>query len=402
MKVYLIGVGMGGLDTLTMEAMRAIEESQILVGAPRLLEPWSDTKRTAALIRPAEIAAAIGREAEGPVAVLLSGDTGFYSGAKGLRPLLGEHEVRTIPGISSLSYFCAKIGTAWQDVFLVSAHGRAHNAVGEIQSHRRTFLLTGGQTSAADICVQLCERGMKDVELWVGERLSYPEERIVHGTAEALAGEAFSDLAVLLAENPAPVERPMTVPGYPDGEFQRGQVPMTKEEIRSLVLSKLRPARDSVIWDVGAGTGSVSVECALSAPAGVVYAVERDPEALELIGANAAALGAANVVPVHGTAPEALEGLAAPDRVFIGGSGGALEPILQLARSRTPSVRIAVTAVTLETLQEAVTAFGRLGFRDVDIVQASITRTRSAGRYHMMDAQNPVWIISGTGMETAP
>ena len=397
MKVYLIGVGMGNPATLTGQALEAIGDSPVLVGAPRLLEPWGAEHDCVPLIAAADIAAYVDKAPRGPVGVLLSGDTGFYSGAKGLWPLLGNHEVITIPGISSLSYFCARLQTTWQDARLVSAHGRSHNAVGEIQSHRRTFVLTGGETRVQDLCAQLCRRGLGDVRIWVGERLSYPEERICAGTAQSLAGEAFADLAVLLAEHPHPVERSAAAPGLPDSAFQRGKVPMTKEEVRALAVSKLRPERESVIWDVGAGTGSVSVECALAAPAGAVYAVERRSEGLELIAQNAAVLGASNVIAVPGTAPEALAELPPPDRVFVGGSGGALRAILAAALDKRPDLRAVVSAVTLETLQEAVSAFEELHFQDVDLVQVAVTRTRKAGSYHMMEAQNPVWLISGTG-----
>lgn len=397
-KVYLIGVGMGNAGTLTLEALETIRRCTLLVGAPRLLEPWREEKNTLPLIRPEEIAAVVA-EHNGPAAVLFSGDSGFYSGANRLRPLLAGRKTVTLPGISSLSYFCARLGLPWQDVFVVSAHGRKHNAVGEIQCHARTFVLTGGAERAEELCAQLCSRGLGQVQIWVGERLSYPDERICSGTAEELAGEHFESLAVLLAENPAPVEQSWTVPGLSDRSFQRGKVPMTKAEVRTLILSRLRPERDSVIWDVGAGTGSVSVECALAASAGLVCAVERDPEALALLTANAAALGCPHVRPVPGDAPEVLSGLPAPDRVFVGGSGGALRAILAAALKENPQVRAVVSAVTLETLQEAVAAFAALSFADVDIVQIGVTRTRTVGRYHMMDAQNPVWLISGTGGE---
>ena len=395
MKVYLIGVGMGNPDTLTGEARRAIKESRVLLGAPRLLEPWSGEKPAHPLIRPQEILAALEGESDGPVAVLLSGDTGFYSGAKALWPLLEGYEVHTIPGISSLAYFCARLNTTWQDVHWVSAHGRTHNAVGEIQSHRRTFVLTGGETRAQDLCAQLCSRGLGDVRIWVGERLSYPEERICAGTAQSLAGEEFADLAVLLAEHPHPVERSAAAPGLPDSAFQRGKVPMTKEEVRALALSKLRLEAHHVVWDVGAGTGSVSVECALSCPAGRVYAVEKKEEALALLAENRARFHAANLEVVAGTAPEALEALSAPDRVFLGGTSGSLEDILNVIFRKNPAARVVCTAVTLETVGEAARCFA--GLEGADMVQVAVTRTRPAGRYHLMDAQNPVWIFSGEG-----
>ena len=396
MKVYLIGVGMGNPETLTVRALEAIRECPVLVGARRLLEPWGESHQCVPLITAADITEFIGKTPEGPVAVLLSGDTGFYSGAKNLWPLLGNCEVETVPGISSLTYFCAKIQTTWQDAKLVSAHGRAHNLVGEIQRNAKTFALTGGATRVEDVCRELAERGLGDVRLWVGERLSYADEHITVGTAAELAGEAFDSLSVLLAENPAPVVRPWNGSGLPDGAFLRGDVPMTKEEVRSLALSKLRLEEHHVVWDVGAGTGSVSVECALSCPAGRVYAVEKKEEALALIAENRARFGAANLEIVAGTAPEVLENLPAPDRVFLGGTSGGLEEILQAVFHKNPAARVVCTAVTLGTVGEAAKCFSRLG--SPDMVQLSVTRTRPAGRYHLMDAQNPVWIFSGEGL----
>ena len=234
MKVYLIGVGMGNPATLTGQALEAIGDSPVLVGAPRLLEPWGAEHDCVPLIAAADIAAYVDKAPRGPVGGLLSGDTGFYSGAKGLWPLLGNHEVITIPGISSLSYFCARLQTTWQDARLVSAHGRSHNAVGEIQRSAKVFALTGGATKAEDICRALAERGLGQVRVSVGERLSYADERIVTGTAAELAGETFADLSVLLAVNPDPVVRPWNGSGLPDGAFLRGDVPMTKEEVRAL------------------------------------------------------------------------------------------------------------------------------------------------------------------------
>ena len=246
MKVYLIGVGMGNPATLTGQALEAIGDSPVLVGAPRLLEPWGAEHDCVPLIAAADIAAYVDKAPRGPVGVLLSGDTGFYSGAKGLWPLLGNHEVITIPGISSLSYFCARLQTTWQDARLVSAHGRSHNAVGEIQRSAKVFALTGGATKAEDICRALAERGLGQVRVSVGERLSYADERIVTGTAAELAGETFADLSVLLAVNPDPVVRPWNGSGLPDGAFLRGDVPMTKEEVRALATGLTFTGMDAV------------------------------------------------------------------------------------------------------------------------------------------------------------
>ena len=395
MKVYLIGVGMGGPATMTLQAREAVRACPVLVGARRLLEGWEAEHDCVPLIAAADIAEYIGKAPLGPVGVLLSGDTGFYSGAKKLWPLLGEHEVVTIPGLSSLTYFCARLQATWQDVKLVSAHGRDCDLTGEIARNPRTFALTGGAVKAADVCRALAERGLGDVKVSVGERLGYPDERIVTAPAAELAGEDFDSLAVLLAENPRPAAPPWRGPGLPDAAFLRGDVPMTKEEVRALALSRLRLEENHIVWDVGAGTGSVSVECALACPRGRVFAVEKKPEALALIGENRARFGVDNLEVVAGTAPEALEGLPAPDRVFLGGTSGNMEEILDAVFRKNPAARVVCTAVTLETVGEAARLFA--GLEGADMVQVSVTRTRPAGPYHLMDAQNPVWLFSGEG-----
>ena len=395
MKVYLIGVGMGGPATMTLQALEAVRACPVLVGARRLLEGWEAEHDCVPLIAAADIAEYIGKAPLGPVGVLLSGDTGFYSGAKKLWPLLGEHEVVTIPGLSSLTYFCARLQATWQDVKLVSAHGRDCDLAGEIARNPRTFALTGGAVKAADVCRALAERGLGDVEVSVGERLGYPDERIVTAPAAELAGEDFDGLAVLLAENPRPAAPPWRGPGLPDAAFLRGDVPMTKEEVRALALSRLRLEENHIVWDVGAGTGSVSVECALACPRGRVFAVEKKPEALALIGENKARFGADNLEVVAGAAPEALEALPAPDRVFLGGTSGSMEEILNVVFRKNPAARVVCTALTLETVAQAARLFAPLA--GADMVQISVTRTRRAGPYHLMDGQNPVWIFSGEG-----
>ena len=394
MKVYLIGVGLGNPATMTLAAREAIAASPLLIGAPRLLEDYVG-KTCLPLIAAADIAAAIENAREGPAAVLLSGDVGFYSGAKNLYPLLEGHQVVTIPGVSSLVYFCARLHTPWQDAFLVSAHGRAHNAPGAVQSHEKTFLLTGGTYRAGDLCRELTEWGLGHVTIHVGERLSYADEAITTGTARELAGKEFDSLAVVLVENPAPVRRSLSAPGLPDEAFLRGKVPMTKEEVRCLSVAKLRLEPCHTLWDVGAGTGSVSCEGALAVSEGRVFAIEQKEEAVALLEKNKAAMGLTNLHIVPGTAPEALRDLPAPDRVFLGGSSGNMEAILRCALEKNPAVRVVVNAVTLETTAEILRCFAALDLTDTDMIQVAATRTRKAGRYHLMDAQNPVWIVSG-------
>ena len=397
-KVFIVGCGMGNPAMLTQAARDAIAESALLVGAPRLLESFGGTgAEEVPLVASEGIAEAL-RASEAPVAsVLLSGDVGFYSGATGLYPLLEGFDVETIPGISSLVYFCAKLHTTWQDAHLVSAHGREHNAVGAIQTHAKTFLLTGGDAGCADICRDLAEHGLGGLRVHVGQRLSYDDEQIASGTAAELAERAFDSLAVMLVENPAPIRRAQQAPCLPDGVFERGAAPMTKEEVRELAICKLQIEPAHTVWDVGAGTGSISVEAALAACEGQVVAVERNEEALRLLRANKDRFGLSNVRIVPGAAPEALAGLPVPDCVFVGGSSGQLEAILRCAVDANPHVRLCISAITLETLSETLHCIQALDLHNADIVQLAFAKDKTIGGYHMMMGANPIYLVCATG-----
>ena len=399
-KVFVVGMGLGNPATLTVEAHDALVRSELVIGSPRLLESlegfaWPDgvVPHTVALIAAADIARELHVSDAKVACVVMSGDVGFYSGATRLYELIEDLDVRTIPGISSLAYLCARLHEPWQDVHVVSVHGRAHDAVGAIQSHDKTFVLLGGADSAMDVCARLVERGLGSVRVAVGERLSYEDERITRGTAAELAGGSFDQLAVMLAWNDAPV-RGSAAPHLVDDAFVRGKVPMTKEEVRELALCKLRVRPHDVVWDVGAGTGSVSVEAARLANAGQVFAVEKNDQALELLRQNKEVFGLPHLHIVAGEAPDVLEGLPVPDRVFVGGSSGRLEQILRAVLAANPVARVCVSAITLETLSAVLACARTLGLRDVDIVQVSVAKAQQVGVYHLMKAANPVYLVT--------
>ncbi len=415
-RIYLVGVGMGAIGTLTLAGRDAIAASALVIGAPRILAAAADAglidvdATRIEAVRTDEIVRLLTETDATRASVLFSGDIGFYSGATLLEQRLsalvesGElsAEVQAIPGISSLSYLCARLGVPWQDAYVVSLHGRLGNPVGVVQTHEKTFFLTGGATKAQDVCRDLAGAGLGHVRVCAGERLSYPDERLVRGTAAELATMAFDDLAVLLVLNPHPIRRPAEAPGIADDAFVRdGRTPMTKQEVRALVVSKLRLRSDSVVWDVGAGTGSVSVEAAFAASAGQVYAVERDEAALALLEKNRERFSLTNLHIVAGVAPAALRGLPVPDRVFVGGSAGGLDGIVDAALAANPRVRIVATCVTLETVGTALAAFGREGMTGLEVIQVGIARSREAGPYHLMAGQNPVYLFSAEGTDAS-
>ena len=169
---------------------------------------------------------------------------------------------------------------------------------------------------------------------------------------------------------------------------------MTKQEVRAAALAKLAVTPTDTLWDVGAGTGSVSVELALAAPAGQVYAVECDPEACALIQQNREKFAAYNLTLVEGKAPEALDALPAPDAVFIGGTKGNMDAVIDVVLHKNPDARLCIAAIALETLSAAVAALTAHGLA-AEVTQIAVSRTKTAGSLHLLMANNPVFLITG-------
>lgn len=395
MQVILASMGGGTGATMTAECTAALQGAGCILGAKRLLEelPEGCTENRVAAIKPAELLDAIRNQSEDCV-VLYSGDAGFYSGARSLLPLLRERNIpaRVLPGISSVQLLSARLGRPWQDWKLVSAHGTDCNVTAAVMQGQPAFFLTGGTLDPGGICRRLTAAGLGELPVTVGERLSYPEERIVTGTASQLAGQEFAPLAVLLAEAAPRLERRCS--GFPDEEFLRGAVPMTKQEVRAAVLAKLAVRTGDVLWDVGAGTGSVSVELALAANEGETFAVECNPAACDLIRANREKFGAWNLHLTEGRAPEALSGLPAPDGVFIGGTKGEMEAVVDAVLSKNANARICIAAIALETLSAGAAALTKHGL-EAKVTQLAVSRTRAAGSLHLLMANNPVFLITG-------
>ena len=295
-----------------------------------------------------------------------------------------------LPGLSSVQLLSARLGRPWQDWKLVSAHGLDCDAVEAVMAGKPVFFLTGGALGPAALCGQLAAAGLGNLPVTVGENLAAPEERVVSGTAEEFAAEEFAPLSVLLAE--AAPNMPRRTPGWPDGWFLRGAVPMTKQEVRAAALSKLAVAPGETCWDVGAGTGSVSVE--LAALCGHVYAVECEAEACELIRQNREKFHAWNLTVIEGRAPEALNDLPAPDAVFLGGTRGALAPIVDAALARNSKARLCISAIALETLSAAIETLKERGI-EAEVTQLAVSRTRPAGSLHLLTANNPIFLITG-------
>ena len=396
MNVTLIGMGSGQPENLTLQGLAALRQADLILGARRLLAvlPADCTENRAAAYRPDEVAELLQTSGAENAVLVYSGDTGFYSGASSMMEKLEALGVRArvLPGLSSIQLLAAALGRPWQGWNLVSAHGRTCDPVAECMQGRPTFFLTGGSEDPATLCAQLAAEGFGDVQGVVGQCLGTPEEKLFRGSVKELAAGRFNSLSVLLVE--AAEVLPRRAPGLPDEAFERGDVPMTKQEVRAAVLAKLAVRPEDILWDVGAGTGSVSVELALAAPRGRVYAVECRPEGCALIKANREKFRTRNLVLVEGLAPAALSDLPAPDAVFIGGSKGSLAAIVDAALDKNPDARICVSAIALESLSAAVAALTAKG-RTVQVSQIAVSRARAVGGLHLMMAQNPIYLITG-------
>lgn len=288
-------------------------------------------------------------------------------------------------------YLCARLRTSYENVTPVSLHGRENAVFLPLSQGKRLFVLVGGENGMGKLCRNLAEAGLGDTQVRVGEKLSYPDERIVSGTAEELKNSVFDSLAVALLEHPCVL--PATQ-GLPDEAFLRTDaVPMTKSEVRAICLSKLALNDDSLVWDVGAGTGSVTVEMAFHAKS--VYAVERKDAALDILRQNLAKFHTDNVKVVPGVAPAACADLPAPTHVFLGGTSGNLRDILDVILNKNPEARIVATAVTLESLGQLTAALS--DFRETEVVSVSVARDRKLGAYHLMTGQNPIYIVTMQG-----
>ena len=395
MEVYIIGMGPGNPDLLTSEARGAICRSSVLIGSRRIVEPFRGGRaRIYETYKPAEIRRIIAEQGwQDVVSVLVSGDVGFFSLAQSLDCPQGC-TVRRIAGISSIAYFAARLGQPWQDAYVVSRHGRQRSVAAAVCAHKKVFCLTGGESTAGQICRELCQAELGSVRVDVGIRLSYDDEQIVSGTAAELAGAALGNLAVMMIYNDAAFIPATPVHGLPDDVFQRGGAPMTKRAVRSVAISLLQPAATDIVYDIGAGTGSCSVELARQVPLGRVYAFECDAGALELLRQNCERFALTNLTIVTGRAEETIGGQPAPDCAFIGGTKGQMAPILDGIYKKKKDCAVVMTAVTLETMAAVLAYYGAKSEYSLQITQLQAAVAKEIGPYHMMTGQNPVYIVS--------
>lgn len=405
-EISLVGIGMGNVETLTVEGYETIKKADLLVGAKRMLESIPEELKKGKVqfisYKAQEILSYIENYPQyEKTAVLLSGDIGFYSGAHSLAEQIEtletqentQFQVKMVCGISSVVYFASKLQMRWEDMRLMSLHGRNQNVIGALQKNEKVFILTNGAEGIRTLSRELIQYGMEQVRLYLGRQFGSNEEEIEEGTPVDFQDYDKEGLCVLVLVN-AKAKEAVITHGIPDQDFFREKVPMTKEEVRSISLSKLRLQRDSLVYDIGAGTGSISVECARMVVDGTVYAIEKKPEACKLIEQNKYKFAASNLHIIEGEASEALEELPTPTHVFIGGSSGKLEEILNILWEKNPKVRVVINAISLETIAEVTRLIKKYDFAEKEIVQVTVAKSKEIGSYEMMMGQNPVYVVT--------
>ncbi len=401
--VTIIGIGEDGCLGLSARAYNAIARAQILVGAPRTLAFFPDFSgrrvELGAKVK-ATLEELVPASGEHHICILASGDPLFYGVGSLAVKIFDAAHVSFLPHLSSIQLAFAAAKIAWADAQLLSVHGRSiEGLVNRLRHCRKAALLTDPENSPVRIARHLLEHNDSDWQAILCERLGAAEERVSHLTLDAL-GElsGIDDLNVLILIRPDTWRAPSRLPFAKEEDFARRMPKLgliTKREIRLLSLAALQIHPSSVVWDIGAGSGAVSIEAARLATEGRVYAIECDPEGVEICAANIKQFGADNVRLIAGLAPDALTDLEAPDAVFVGGSKGQLDRIISLAWEKLrPGGCLVVNAITLENVSGAIQSFSELGLAyDTQLVQIARS-VPLAGKYHRYESLNPIHIFS--------
>ncbi|WP_026523869.1 precorrin-6A reductase [Butyrivibrio sp. MB2005] len=397
-SIVLAGIGPGDNRFHTKELQKAIDKADIIFGAESVISRLEGINvPKISKYRGDEICEYLRENPEfkRPVAVF-SGDISLCSGAKKAAEILESKgfNVVTIPGISSVTLFLKVLRVGLEDVRIVSAHGRNCNVSGYVRECENLIVLPSDMADAARICREIAENTDKIV---IGYELGTCEEKVFEFSNEE-SFEKLTGKCLIYAHNAGALLRPVSG-GISDEEFIRGKTPMTKEEIRAISLRKLALTPNAVFYDIGAGTGSVSVEAALTAPEIRVYSIEKKEDAVELLSQNKEKFGASNMEIIEGTAPDALVDLLAPTHAFIGGSSGNMKSILDAVLEKNSGVRIVINCVTAETFSEVMGCIKELPVEEPDILQVWASRHKKVGGYHMADAINPVYIITLQGKQ---
>lgn len=411
LEISIAGSSMGYYENFTLELIKKIEESEVIIGSKRLIELVSkirkDKVQTKIAYKHEEIAEYIKNDIlnKKKILVLMSGDSGFYSGALKLKEELEiyikqnklpkDTKIDLLAGISSFSYMCSKFAIDYTDMKILSVHGREENynsLYDSIKHNEKTFALSSGREQIKKIADDLISLGLEDIDIYVAENMGQIDECYSIVKPKDVKKE-YAILTSLIFINKNFKTKSLSF-GIKDDEFIRDKVPMTKADVRALAMSKLELTNDAICYDIGAGTGSCSIEMALYASFGKVYAIEKKDIAIDLIDKNIKKFGLHNVVTIHSDISDIIESLETPTHVFIGGTSGKLEEIVDKIYEKNKDAIIVITAVSIESISSIHTVLKK--YQDLsyqtEISLINSTNVKQLGKYDMLMANNPVFI----------
>lgn len=404
-KIHIIGIGDDGLASVVSPARQLIDEAQLLVGAEATLAKVPRTKGER-LVVGANLDEAVDRIAaagDKRIVVLASGDPLFYGVARYLCDKLGKERFEVLPHVSSMQLAFARVKESWEEAYLTDlANRRLDQVLEKVRSATKVGMFTSDAHPPKAVAKALLERRIDYFSAYVCENLGSPDERVTQGELAEIASQEFSPLNVMiLVRRPNVPDRPSDVIGHrlfgnPDEAFLQSkpkQGLLTPAEVRAMALAELDLGPTSLVWDIGAGSGSVAIEAARIAAGGTVYAVEMDPQDHELIITNAESFGVTNLVPVLGRAPEAWKELPDPDAIFLGGSGREISQLIDLAFARLkPGGRMVANVGSIESLAAVHHALQKLD-KDAGVWMINIAR----GTYQLdrvrFEALNPTFLL---------
>ncbi len=422
-KIHIIGIGFRPLDR---KAGEAVLESEVVLTNNRLLEVFKNYEeysrvKDKIIVHDSvyEMLDYIGNNYRGKkIALLAAGDPMFFGIGRLVIERFGKDVVEIYPDLSSVQVAFSKIPETSNNALMISLHGGPDPAKKRkpeyeidaipslLATHNKIAILTDKVNNPAVIAKVLYESSALShfrasaLQMYVCERLGYADEKIIEGTPEEIARMSFADPNVVVIIQDTGYSAQNTDYyinikfGLKEDAIQHTKGLITKDEVRAVTIYKLRLPQKGVLWDIGAGSGSVSVEAARLSPDLKVFAVEKDEDQINNIVVNINRFNITNIEVVRGEAPEALRALPAPDRVFIGGSGGRMDAIVNLISKKMGSGIVVINATTIETLNEAVQGLGKNNFI-VEISEISVSRSKTVGNKRHMSALNPVFVITG-------
>jgi precorrin-6B C5,15-methyltransferase / cobalt-precorrin-6B C5,C15-methyltransferase len=401
LPIVIIGMGMSP-DDLTAAHLRLIEAADLLIGGRRHLSLFKDSvpetyEVTADLTN--LVATIQGRSPGKHIVVLASGDPLYYGIGAYLVRSLGMANVRIYPNITSVAAAFARIGEPWQDVRVVSLHGRRQEDQlrQALRTANRIAVFTDPNCTPQWVGDLLRLSHAQDFQIGVFENMGSAAEQVSWHTTESIAGKDFNTPNMVILKRVGEAHCPSTALhlGMPESAFDHERGLITKAEVRVVSLARLSLLPGQILWDLGAGSGAVSIEASLLVPGGQIWAVEKNPARIEQIRINRDRFGITNLNVVESVLPRGLSNLPDPDRVFIGGSGEALAETINVVCPRLPAAGVlVVNTVLMDSLHDTLRRLRSNGL-DTDVVQIQVSRSQPLADSDRMRAMNPVWIIRG-------